>query len=246
MPKIFISYRRDDTGGHAGRLRDRLIQRFGDANVFRDLDRIAAGANFVSSIQEAVGECDVLLALIGKQWLTIADERGRRLDDESDFVRLEITAALQRNVRVIPVLIQGAPMPRAHDLPTVLKALTERNALALTEAGWIDDVKRLEETIQPRRRWLRYVLSVLGVAVLILISRVTAFPPRPDDARITRDVRTALSNELGRFPIEANTDRGIVRLVGTVTTERDADHAEDIARNVSGVKKVINELKSTR
>ena len=96
MPKIFISYRRDDTGGHAGRLRDRLIQRFGDANVFRDLDRIAAGANFISSIQEAVGECDVFLALIGKQWLTIADERGRRLDDESDFVRLEIATALQR------------------------------------------------------------------------------------------------------------------------------------------------------
>jgi osmotically-inducible protein OsmY len=139
-------------------------------------------------------------------------------------------------------------MPRAHDLPAVLKSLTERNALALTEAGWNDDVKRLEETIQRRRRWLRYVLSVLGVAALILILKVAPFASRPDDARIMRDVQTELSkdSQLGRFPIEVKSVRGIVRLVGTVTTEREADHAEDIARRVSGVKRVINELKSTR
>jgi len=249
MPSIFISYRREDTGGHAGRLCDRLIQRFGKGQIFRDLDTIAAGADFVETIQKAVGECNVLLALIGKQWLTMTDAEGRRrLDDEGDFVRLEIAAALQRKVKVIPVLVQGATMPQARDLPAVLKPLAQRNALSLTDAGWNADVKRLMEAIQPRRRWPRYVLIALAVAALILFSKYMPFTTPPDDATITAAVKTAFSNDsqLRAFPIEVETFHGIVRLIGTVPTERDADRAEDLARSVAGVEKVTSELKENR
>src|SRR6266516_3669004 len=179
MPGIFISYRREDTGGHAGRLADPLIKRFGKEQIFRDLDTIAAGADFVEAIQKAVGECDVLLAIIGKQWLTITDDAGhRRIDNEDDFVRLELAAGLQRKVKVIPVLLQGAAMPQAHDLPADLTPLARRNALCLTDAGWDADVMRLMEAIQPRRRWPRYVLIALGVAALILFSKYMPFRPQ--------------------------------------------------------------------
>jgi hypothetical protein len=249
MPRIFISYRRDDTGGHAGRLCERLIKRFGKEQIFRDLDTIAAGADFVESIQKAVGECDVLLALIGRQWLTMADDAGRRrLDDKSDFVRLEIAIGLQRKVKVIPVLLQGAAVPQAHDLPADLKPLAQRNALSLTDAGWDADVMRLMETIQPRRRWPRYVLIALGVAALILFAKYMPFTTPPDDAAITGAVKTAFSNDsrLRAFPIEVDTVNGIVRLIGTVPTERDVDLAEEVAHGVTGVKKVSVELKAAR
>ena len=107
--RVFISYRREETAYPAGWLYDRLDERFGDAQVFKDVDSIPLGDDFVAAITTAVGSCDVLLALIGDEWVTITDERGkRRLDDPHDFVRLEIEAALARNVRVIPVLVDGA------------------------------------------------------------------------------------------------------------------------------------------
>jgi hypothetical protein len=249
MPGIFISYRRDDAGGHAGRLCDRLNARFGKEQIFRDLDTIPAGEDFVEAIQEAVGECNVLLALIGKKWLTMSDAEGRRrLDDETDLVRLEIAAALQRKVKVIPVLVQGALMPQAHDLPADLEPLARRNAFSLTDAGWDADVMRLMEAIQPRRRWPRYVLIALGVVALILFSKYAPFTQPPDDATVTAAVKAAFSNDsqLGSFPIEVETAQGIVRLIGTVPTERDVDRAEDVARSVTGVKKVTGELKAAR
>jgi hypothetical protein len=110
VARIFISYRREDSSGWAGRLYDRLSQRFGGDNVFMDIDTIDPGLDFVEVIQQAVGSCDVLVALIGRHWLTSTDEQGqRRLENPEDFVRLEITAALERNIRVIPALLQGAP-----------------------------------------------------------------------------------------------------------------------------------------
>src|SRR5882724_631325 len=104
---IFISYRREDTVGHAGRLFDRLVERFGREHVFRDIDAIEAGENFVEAVQQKIHASDVLLALIGPRWLTAVDTEGRwRLVDEQDLVRVEITTALARNLRVIPVLLQ--------------------------------------------------------------------------------------------------------------------------------------------
>ena len=109
MSRIFISYRREETAYAAGWLYDRLHEHFGGSQVFKDVDSIPLGDDFVEAITRAVGSCDVLLALIGDRWLTVADERDhRRLDDSDDFVRLEIEAALARDVRVIPVLVDGA------------------------------------------------------------------------------------------------------------------------------------------
>ena len=130
--RIFISYRRDDTAYPAGWLYDRLANQYGGGQVFKDVDSINLGGDFVQAITAAVGSCDVLLALIGSLWLTLTDESGqRRLDDPDDFVRLEIEAALTRNVRVIPILIDGARMPRIDELPDSLVSLGRRQALEL-------------------------------------------------------------------------------------------------------------------
>ena len=111
---------------------DRLSQHFGRDNLFMDIDSIALGLDFARAIRNAVGSCDILLAVIGRQWLTSSDPLGhRRLDNPEDFVRLEIMAALTRNVRLIPVLVSGASMPRANELPDVLQPLTRRQALVV-------------------------------------------------------------------------------------------------------------------
>ena len=146
--RVFISYRREETAYPAGWLYDRLDERFGDAQVFKDVDSIPLGDDFVAAITTAVGSCDVLLALIGDKWLTITDERGRRrLDDPHDFVRLEIEAALARNVRLIPVLVDGAWMPRADELPDSLAGLVRRQALELSPSRFDSDTNRLARVL---------------------------------------------------------------------------------------------------
>jgi TIR domain len=142
--RIFISYRREETAYPAGWLYDRLAARFADDQVFKDVDSIELGDDFVEVITGAVGSCDVLLALIGDRWLTVTDEDGhRRLDDPNDFVRLEIEAALTRNVRVIPILVEGARMPRVSELPPSLARLVRRQALELSPARFDFDTGRL-------------------------------------------------------------------------------------------------------
>jgi carbon monoxide dehydrogenase subunit G len=130
---IFINYRREDAPYPAAWLYERLASHFGHGQVFKDVDTIQLGDDFVEKITEAVGACEVLLAVIGSRWLTVTDGKGRRrLDDPSDFVRLEIEAALERGVRVIPVLVDGASMPSPAELPTGLERLTRRQALVLS------------------------------------------------------------------------------------------------------------------
>jgi TIR domain len=142
--RIFISYRREDTAYPAGWLYDRLADHYGGGQVFKDVDSIQLGDDFVEVITRAVGSCDVLLALIGDEWLTATDEHGRRrLDDPDDFVRLEIEAALARNIRVIPILVDGARMPRAQELPDSLTKLVRRQALELSPARFDFDTGRL-------------------------------------------------------------------------------------------------------
>lgn len=142
--RIFISYRREETAYPTGWLYERLASRYGNEQVFKDVDSIALGDDFVEVITRAVGSCDVLLALIGEDWLTLSDQNGRRrLDDPDDFVRLEIEAALTRNVRVIPILIDGAPMPRADELPPILVPLMRRQALDLSPSRFEYDTNRL-------------------------------------------------------------------------------------------------------
>ena len=166
--RIFISYRREETAYPAGWLFDKLVERFGEGRVFKDVDSIEIGEDFVEAITNAVGSCTVLLALIGDQWLTIADDGGgRRIDNADDFVRLEIEAALARDVLVIPVLVEGAEMPDADKVPPTLAPLTRRQALELSPNRFAFDTSRLltvlDKTVgdplpapsaeAPSRRW---------------------------------------------------------------------------------------------
>lgn len=157
MRAIFISYRRDDSEGQAGRLYDDLSRHFGDDAVFMDVAAIEPGRDFRRVIDDHVASCGVLLAIIGKSWLSGKNEAGaRRLDDPLDFVRLETASALKRDIAVVPVLVHGAKMPRAEDLPEDLQALAYRNGVELTHARWDSDVqvlvKALQAYVRPQER----------------------------------------------------------------------------------------------
>jgi hypothetical protein len=145
---VFISYRREDSGGYAGRISDRLTSCLGRDNVFFDVDAIPPGRDFVDVLSERVGKCDALIAVIGKHWTSsVDDENRRRLDDPNDFVRVEIAAALERKVTVIPVLVDGATMPQAVDLPDALKSLTRRQAIQISLISFEADAKRLTDAL---------------------------------------------------------------------------------------------------
>ncbi len=136
--KIFINYRRQDSAASAGRIYDRLKTTFGAAGLFMDVDNIPAAVDFSDYINDKLAECDIVLVLIGKDWLDAReispDSAGydRRLDNPQDFVRIEIATALRRGIPVMPVLIDGAPMPNGMALPSDLRALARRNAARTT------------------------------------------------------------------------------------------------------------------
>src|SRR3712207_7691642 len=147
--RIFIRYRRGESTIYAGRLYDGLSARLGDQDVFMDVDAIEPGVDFVEYIEREVGACEILIALIGRDWATVTDAQGvRRLDDPQDFVRLELATGLRRDIRVIPVLVQGATMPRADELPEDLKPLARRNALEIADLRWRQDFQRLWEVVE--------------------------------------------------------------------------------------------------
>jgi hypothetical protein len=149
MRKIFISYRRDDADEAAGRLSDHLVGQFGQDNVFMDVDGIAPGRDFRKVIEETLTQCDVLLGVMGRNWLDIKDETGkRRLENETDFVRLEIASALRRDIPVIPVRVQGATVPKPDSLPPDLQDFSYRNAVELTHERWNSDVQLLVEKMR--------------------------------------------------------------------------------------------------
>ena len=134
MAKIFLSYRRQDSAGVAGRIYDRLRAHFGKDAVFMDIDSIPFGADFREHIDAAVGQCDVVLAVIGTKWAGETNGH-RRLDDPRDFVRIELESALHRNLPVIPILIDHARMPGEADLPPSLARLAFRNAIDVDQGG---------------------------------------------------------------------------------------------------------------
>jgi hypothetical protein len=142
--KVFISYRWADSAGYAGRVMDRLDRELGRDLVFMDVDALPLGTNFPKVLHEGVAQCSVLLAVIGPNWLDARDEHGnRRLDNPNDFVRIEIAAALQRNIPVIPILLDGARIPKADELPEGLKELSLRNGMEIHHASFQDDMNRL-------------------------------------------------------------------------------------------------------
>lgn len=157
MSGIFISYRRDDQPGFAGRLADALAATFGADQVFRDIEDIRPGDDFVVTIQNQLRSVDVILVLIGPDWLSLSKNGVRRLDETEDFVRMEIQAGLESGKAMLPVLVDGASMPAEKDLPAAIGALARRQSFALTDSGWTSEVARLVEAIKPflpRRRRL--------------------------------------------------------------------------------------------
>ncbi len=150
MSAVFISYRREDTSGYAGRLYDDLAKRFGKERVFMDIETLQPGLDFVASINREIGACGAILALIGPRWSSVKDPDERpRIDDPHDFVRLEIKAAITRNIRVIPVLVQNAKMPNESDLPKEIAALSRLHAFEISDSRWEFDSGRLIEIIAP-------------------------------------------------------------------------------------------------
>jgi hypothetical protein len=143
---IFICYRREDSAAWAGRIYDRLTSRFEHDQVFIDVDNIEPGLDFVKILSDRVGDCDALVAIIGREWL--GRKRNRtRLDDPNDFVRIEIEAALTRNVRVIPVLVDGATMPREEVLPEAMKGLVRRQKVDVSHVNFDSDAQRLTKAL---------------------------------------------------------------------------------------------------
>jgi hypothetical protein len=138
MPNVFVSYRREDASGHAGRLIDRLRQQFGASNVFMDVDDVPVGGDFREALKKAVRASDVMVVVIGRHWLDARDPATgrRRLDNPDDWVRVEAAEALEKAIPVVPVYVQGAPLLLADQLPDVLKGLSSRQAAVLSDAQW--------------------------------------------------------------------------------------------------------------
>ena len=177
MGTIFINYRREDSISTAGRLYDRLSQTFGRKNIFMDVDHIPAGVDFVAHLNTQVAACNIILVVIGPHWLEAKDENGgRRLDNPDDFVVIEIATALARNIRVIPVLVDGARMPKAGELPASLKALARRQAVEVRQLHFGRDAEALLERINEalggefgwQRPW-RLKAAVGAVAAVLLL-----------------------------------------------------------------------------
>ena len=149
MSAVFVSYRRTDAQGWAGRLGGDLAEAFGDIARFFDLASIPPGADFLVEIERAIAQADAALVLIGPRWLDAPDATGaRRLDDPDDVVRLEVASALTRTIPVIPVLLGGASMPRSSELPEPLRPLSRRNAVELTDSRWEYDRDHLFEALE--------------------------------------------------------------------------------------------------
>lgn len=175
---IFLSYRRADTSGHAGRLCDDLERKFGPESVFRDIESIEAGQNFEQALGQALAEAQVVLVLIGDTWLSETDRTGvKRLENPADYVRNEVATALARHdLVVVPILVEKAVMPSVHELPVLLQPLARLQAIALSEERWRYDLDRVAEAIQqagvygkkpPRRT---FALSAASLSVVLILA----------------------------------------------------------------------------
>ena len=194
--KVFVSYRRADSPQVTGRIYDKFVARYGAHNVFRDVDSILLGSDFRKVLEESLAECDVLVAVIGKQWLNAMDSLGRkRLEDPSDFVRLELESALRRKMRIIPLLVDGVTMPAPEELPEPLHNLAFRNATAIrSDPDFHRDMERVIRAIgepvpandgekpiehNPSQSPLRYFLYLSHTKVEMLSAQLSEQGPLP-------------------------------------------------------------------
>jgi hypothetical protein len=226
MSRIFISYRRDDAAGDAGRLADHLHRRFGADHVFLDIDTIGPGHDFVRVLRESLQQTAAVLVVIGPRWTSLLGADGtRRLDDPNDFVRLEVEAALGRDIPVVPVLVQGAPLPRKEDLPAALAGLATRQAAKLDHAEFHDDCERLCDRLAPLieggasapppppwRRWWPAAAVTAALAVGMAVYIVT----RPESGTSQDD--QLVTDTTGKTPPAIGTGR--TGGAGTVDTAR--------------------------
>jgi hypothetical protein len=188
--KIFISYRVHDTAGETGRLVDALKQYFSDDQIFMDIENLEPGADFTEAIEKSLDTCDVFLSIIGPHWLGDRDGQNIRINDPNDWVRLEVSTALQRNIRVVPVLVDGATLPKQEQLPQDLQPLLRRQAIEISNKRWRYDtdqlIRFLVQTVgitpkkatqggqpsatqqKPRKTWV-YIGAGFGLAILVLV-----------------------------------------------------------------------------
>ncbi|HQV14508.1 MAG TPA: toll/interleukin-1 receptor domain-containing protein [Denitromonas sp.] len=210
MKGIFVSYRRQDSQSAAGRLSDHLRDHLAGVPIFRDVETIEPGVDFVEAIERALASCGVLVAVIGPRWLSVTDAEGqRRLDSPDDYTRIEIATALNRTgVRVIPVLVEGAVMPLSTELPDDLGLLARRNAIELTDRRWDYDVSQLVDTLRKvleltpdpesdpvppppppppaKGGWVKWtVIGVIGLGLIGLFAEEQGGVPTPPDVTYT-------------------------------------------------------------
>lgn len=179
MPRIFISYRRDDSAADmTDRLYERLAQRWG-RQVFMDLDSIVGGDLFEKKIEENLRNCSVMLVIIGRHWASLKDEKGlRRIDDPRDYPRMEVAAALRRGVRVIPVLVGDALLPKPEELPQDIAGLLARQYVRVSRESFGADVQNLIEAVaheMPQQPWRQLPWKVASIAVVLLIAAAVAY-----------------------------------------------------------------------
>lgn len=187
MSLVFISYRREDSAGFAGRLCESLERRLGDGEVFRDADALEPGQDFVDAITARLSRCKACLVLIGREWLDVMDGSGRRrLEQDNDYVRLEIAGALARSdVLVVPVLVEGVRMPGSEELPESIRALSRRQAVSLRDETWDADVDRLVAAVRsstwqrplqhpPRDRVDRRSVGWVAIAIAVILIAILA------------------------------------------------------------------------
>jgi hypothetical protein len=215
---IFISYRREDAAGEAGRLSDHLARRFGEARVFIDIDTIAPGTDFIVELDRALADTKVLLVIIGRRWLDAADATGaRRLDRADDFVRREIHSALSRGVRIVPVLVQGATMPSEADLPKPLAKLATRQAMAIQHEEFGADAQRLAAAIAPlleeieAPRWWQSRVLVPAVLAAIVLAALAGWWWQRVAADTAASARATTERESVRRARQADID-GLLRV----------------------------------
>lgn len=217
--KIFVNYRRGDDPGMTGRLYDRLRAVFPAEALFMDVEGgITAGADFVDILREEIAKSDIVLVVIGRSWLTILDDQGRpRLENLKDFVRIEIEAAIEQGKYIIPVLVGGAAMPDAPQLPASLEPLTRRHAIRLTHerfqadcTGLVEllkgDLPKIALEIKKRKEAERIDLDVMRNACAIAEKRAT------DLLEIFAQLRDELSSVQNRSEIGFALDKAIARI----------------------------------
>lgn len=198
---IFVSYRRDDAAHVTGRIHDFLASRFGAGKVFMDVDSVAPGEDFVSKIGDTIAACDVFLAIIGPGWLEARTADGRRrIDLPQDFVRIELAAALSRGVKIIPVLVDGAEMPRQEDLPEDVALMVRHNAVFLNHTTFRRDMEALAESLAEPAFGMRLgppaiAAGAAGAAALLALGMAFLRPTEPEPATLTSTVSLAAEED---------------------------------------------------